>query len=72
MYPQALQQRLERAVIAYKSEHQEKPSLLQISRTDYNTLLPHESPNARCGLAIYGVTVVGLDDVRSGDYHLVS
>ena len=71
MYPQFLQQRLERAVSNYERQHQEKPSLLQISRSEYNALLPYESPTARRGLCIRGVTVIGLDDVVTGQYYLL-
>ena len=71
MYPESLQLRLERAVSTFEREHQEKPSLLQINRTDYNALLPHESPTARCGFSIHGVTVIGLEDVTAGAFHLL-
>lgn len=71
MYPQALQLRLERAVSDYEFQHQVKPSLLQINRSDYNAMLPRQSIDARCGLCIKGVVVIGLGDIALGRYHLL-
>lgn len=71
MYPIYLQLRFESAVANYVKKHGEKPSLLQINRSDYSRLLPHEADTRRFGLAIRGVTTVGLEDIPAGQYHLL-
>jgi hypothetical protein len=71
MCTENFQLRLERAVIDFEKKHAQKPSLLQINRNDYWSLLPCRDETSRCGLAIRGVSTIGLEGVESGQYHFV-
>jgi hypothetical protein len=73
LYNETLQLRLESAVATFRKDHNgEKPSLLHISKQDYRHLVPYRDDAFRYGLAIRGVTTIGLEEMEPGKFLVVS